>query len=49
MDREWARGQRYRNSTARNRALPHWLDHYNHGRPHSSLGGRPPISRALNL
>ena len=49
MDREWARGQRYRNSTARNRALPHWLRHYNHERPHSSLGGRPPISRALNL
>jgi transposase len=49
MDREWARGQRYRNSTARNRALPHWLRHYNHSRPHSSLGGRPPISRALNL
>jgi transposase InsO family protein len=49
MQREWARGQRYRNSTARNRALPHWLEHYNHGRPHSSLGDRPPISRALNL
>ena len=49
MDREWARGQRYRNSTARNRALPHWLGYYNHRRPHSSLAGRPPISRALNL
>jgi transposase InsO family protein len=49
MDREWARGQLYRNSTARNRALKHWLRHYNHHRPHSSLGGRPPISRALNL
>lgn len=49
MDREWARGQLYRNSTARNRALKHWLRYYNHRRPHSSLGGRPPISRALNL
>ena len=49
MDREWARGQLYRNSTARNRALKHWLRHYNHHRPHSSLGGRPPITRALNL
>jgi transposase InsO family protein len=49
MDREWARGQLYRNSTARNRALKHWLRHYNHRRPHSSLGGRPPITRALNL
>jgi transposase InsO family protein len=49
MDREWARGQRYRNSNARNQALPHWLRHYNQRRPHSSLGGRPPISRAHNL
>jgi transposase InsO family protein len=49
MDREWARGQLYRNSSARNRALPHWLRYYNHHRPHSSLGGQPPISRAHNL
>jgi transposase len=49
MDREWARGQRYHNSTARNNALPHWLRHYNHRRPHSSLGGQPPITRAHNL
>jgi transposase InsO family protein len=49
MEREWAKGLRYRNSTARNRALPHWLTHYNQRRPHSSLGDRPPISRAHNL
>jgi transposase InsO family protein len=49
MEREWAKGLRYRNSTARNHALPHWLRHYNERRPHSSLGGRPPISRAHNL
>ena len=49
MDREWARGQRYRNSSARNRALGHWLRYYNQRRPHSSLGGRPPASRAHNL
>ena len=49
MEREWAKGLRYRNSTARNRALPHWLRHYNQRRPHSSLDGRPPISRAHNL
>ncbi len=42
MEREWAKGLRYRNSTARNRALPHWLRHYNERRPHSSLGGQPP-------
>lgn len=49
MEREWAKGLRYRNSTARNRALPHWLEYYNKHRPHSSLGNRPPISRAHNL
>jgi transposase InsO family protein len=49
MEREWAKGLRYRNSTARNRALPHWLRHYNQRRPHSSLNGQPPISRAHNL
>ena len=49
MDREWARGQLYRNHSSRNRALKHWLRHYNHHRPHSSLGGRPPITRAHNL
>jgi transposase InsO family protein len=49
MEREWAKGLRYRNSTARNQALPHWLNYYNQRRPHSSLGGQPPISRAHNL
>jgi transposase InsO family protein len=49
MDREWATGQLYRNSSARNRALPHWLRYYNERRPHSSLGGHPPITRAHNL
>ena len=49
MEREWAKGLRYRNSTARNQALPHWLAHYNERRPHSALNGRPPITRAHNL
>ncbi len=49
MEREWAKGLRYRNHHARNLALPHWLKHYNERRPHSSLGRRPPISRAHNL
>jgi transposase InsO family protein len=49
MNREWARGQLYRNHSARNRALGHWLRYYNQHRPHSSLGGKPPITRALNL
>jgi transposase InsO family protein len=49
MEREWAKGLRYRDSNARNQALPHWIAYYNERRPHSSLGGRPPISRAHNL
>jgi transposase InsO family protein len=49
MQREWAKGLRYRNSNARNAALPHWIAYYNERRPHSALGGRPPISRAQNL
>jgi len=49
MAREWAYGLVYRSHEERARALPHWLDHYNCGRPHSSLGGRPPISRVHNV
>jgi transposase InsO family protein len=49
MAREWAYGLAYRSHRQRNSALPHWLDHYNRHRPHSSLAGRPPISRVHNL
>jgi transposase InsO family protein len=49
MAREWAYGLAYRSSRHRNAALPHWLDHYNRTRPHSSIGGRPPISRIHNV
>jgi transposase InsO family protein len=49
MAREWAYGLVYRSHDERARALPHWLHHYNTRRPHSSLGGRPPISRVHNV
>jgi transposase InsO family protein len=49
MAREWAYGLVYRSHRERARALPHWLDHYNHHRPHSSVGDRPPISRVHNV
>jgi len=49
MAREWAYGLVYRSHRERNAALPHWLDHYNRRRPHSSLGDRPPISRVHNV
>jgi transposase InsO family protein len=49
MAREWAYGLSYRSHRQRNQALPHWLNHYNTRRPHSSIGGRPPISRVHNV
>jgi transposase InsO family protein len=48
LAREWAYGQRYRSSTARAKALPIWLNHYNTARNHSGIGNRPPISRVRN-
>jgi transposase InsO family protein len=48
LAREWAYGQRYRNSDCRAAALPIWLEHYNFTRNHSSLSDRPPISRVRN-
>jgi transposase InsO family protein len=49
MAREQAYGVTYRSSRHRANALPHWLDHYNRTRPHSAIGGRPPISRVHNV
>jgi transposase InsO family protein len=49
MAREWGYGMAYRSHRHRNRALPHWVEHYNERRPHSSLDGRPPISRVHNV
>ena len=49
MAREWAYGLAYHSHRHRNQALPHWLDHYNRRRPHSSLADRPPISRVHNV
>jgi transposase InsO family protein len=49
MGREWAYGLRYPTHRHRAAALPHWLEHYNQHRPHSSIGDRPPISRVHNV
>ena len=46
---EWAYAKAYRSESARQAALPRWLHIYNHHRPHSALGGRPPASRVPNL
>jgi transposase InsO family protein len=45
MLREWAYRRLYVSNGARLRALPSWVDFYNRRRPHTALGGRPPISR----
>jgi transposase InsO family protein len=49
MGREWAYGLIYTSHHTRAAALPHWLHHYNHTRPHSALKGQPPISRVHNV
>ena len=41
----WAYGALYRNSSERAAALDGWLHYYNHQRPHSALGRKPPIAR----
>jgi transposase InsO family protein len=47
--REWAYRFAYPTSAHRARALPGYLRWYNQHRPHSSLGGRPPISRVSQV
>ena len=42
---EWAYVRLYRSNGARLAALPRWVRTYNHRRPHTALGGRPPASR----
>jgi transposase InsO family protein len=41
----WAYAAIYGSSRERAAALDGWLWHYNHRRPHSALGHRPPLSR----
>lgn len=45
MLREWAYPVTYRTSDHRARALPAWIDYYNHQRPHGALGHKTPASR----
>ena len=45
MLEEWAYVKLYRSNAARLSALPRWIDTYNRLRPHTALGGLPPISR----
>ena len=45
MLNEWAYQRLYTSESARRAALPRWLHRYNHHRPHTALGGQPPITR----
>lgn len=45
LQTEWAYTRIYTSNSERAKALPLWLEYYNHQRKHSSLGRRPPISR----
>lgn len=46
--REWAYAWTYQNSAQRTQALASWQHHYNCHRPHSGIGGLPPISRLIS-
>ena len=45
----WAFDAFYTSEKARRAALPAWIHHYNHHRPHTAIGSQPPISRLTNL
>ena len=45
----WAFEKFYNSESARLAALPAWIHHYNHHRPHSAIGRHSPITRLNNL
>jgi transposase InsO family protein len=45
----WAYRRLYASEATRRAAFAPWLHWYNHHRPHSALGGHPPITRCTNL
>jgi transposase InsO family protein len=45
----WAFARMFLSESARRKALPAWLHEYNHHRPHTAIGNRPPITRLTNL
>lgn len=49
LQNEWAYSRVWANSSIRARSLQSFIRYYNHKRPHSSLGDRPPISRVHNV
>ena len=47
MLEEWAYATLYRSNEDRLATLQAWVETYNRDRPHTALGGRPPVSRLL--
>ncbi len=45
---EWAYARPYAHNAERLAALPQFLDFYNHGRPHTALGGLAPMQVLVN-
>jgi transposase InsO family protein len=45
----WAYARHYQSETERRDTLASWLHEYNHHRPHSAIGAKPPISRLTNV
>ena len=46
---EWAYAHHYESDAARAATYPAWIHSYNHHRPHTALGGLPPIDRVHNV
>jgi transposase InsO family protein len=45
----WAFAKLYSSESARRAALPGWLHHYNHHRPHTAIGRSAPMTRLTNV
>ena len=45
----WGYARCYGSESERRDALPAWLHEYNHHRPHTACGNKPPITRLTNL
>jgi transposase InsO family protein len=49
MSDGWGFARCYTSESERRDALPAWLHEYNHHRPHTACGNKPPITRLTNL
>ena len=47
--RKWAYARPYHSSAERDQAMQSWIADYNHTRPHSALGGKPPLEKLNNV